>query len=83
MAEVKAIYEGFLLCKHNGMTDLEIESDSLSAVQSFHGNINSNGELIYILRRCRVDMGSINLIYREQNVVADAFARYAHEFPGK
>ncbi|KAL3625603.1 hypothetical protein CASFOL_030548 [Castilleja foliolosa] len=74
--EVEAINLGLDHCYLRGISNFELETDSMAAAKAFYGN-SSNLHLTYRTRRHRNQHTKIKIILREQNSVADLLAKWA------
>ncbi|CAI0410259.1 unnamed protein product [Linum tenue] len=86
-AEVRAIRDGLSLAQLLGYKKVEVESDSQVAVQLICQLDTENHPLDNLLRECRQLLKNngeytINHIFREANVVADAMAKKGHAMFG-
>lgn len=81
MAEFLALKDGLELCMAMGISELEVESDSLLVVQAVSKKHSDGWKFIYVLRECLLlwkDTYNIQHTYRQANGVADRCADWAH-----
>lgn len=84
--EVAAILEGLRLCSQMNIFRFIIETHSLLAFEMIQRKIQVHWQTEYLVRQVWAlleDPSCLQLIYREQNRVADMLAKEAHGLPDR
>lgn len=72
--------DGMLLCCAKGLSNVCVESDAASVITMVRNMSQILWRYVYLIRRIKSvfpNFGSVKLIFREQNMVADQFAKTA------
>lgn len=85
-AELEGIFQGVLFCKQIGSLVFVVETDSTIAYRLIVEQGYARWKYSYLVPKIiweLQDVRRLSLIFREENRVADLFAKAAHHFPAR